>query len=127
MGKYGRCAEAAVDRIQNGGEDPVTAWKNSARAVFPDSESSQNKGCPKDAFLGLCEAKLLRGVPGGHYTRSVLNKGYALKAVDILKTNPRLSNNEDTFWQAVQGANGKAHNSQMDVVIALWRRDLIER
>jgi hypothetical protein len=38
MGKYGRCAEAAVDRIQKGGEDPVTAWKNSARAVFPDSE-----------------------------------------------------------------------------------------
>ena len=63
MGKYGRCAEDAVDRVRNRGEDPVTAWANSARAVFPHSESSQKKGY----------------------------RGYALKAVDTLKKNPTLS------------------------------------
>jgi hypothetical protein len=66
------------------------------------------------------------GIPGGRYTRSVLNKGYALKAVDILKTNPRLSDNEDALWQAVRGANSKAHNSQMDVVATLWKLNLIK-
>jgi hypothetical protein len=66
----------------------MAAWKNSARAVFPDRESSQKKGCPKDAFLGQCEANLIEGIPRGRYTRSVLNKQYALDAVEFLKKNP---------------------------------------
>ena len=89
-------------------------------AVFPDSEASQKKGCPKDAFLGLCEAEIISGIAGESYTRSVLNKGYALTAVELLKKYPTLSDNEDALWQAVQGTNGKAHNSQMDVVTTLW-------
>jgi hypothetical protein len=58
MGKYGRCAVGAVDRVRNREVDPLTAWNASARAVFPNSESSQKKGCPKDAFLGLCEEEI---------------------------------------------------------------------
>ena len=95
-------------------------------AVFPDSEASQKKGCPKDAFLGLCEAEIISGIAGESYTRSVLNKGYALTAVELLKKYPTLSDNEDALWQAVQGANSKAHNSQMDVVTTLWRLGLLK-
>jgi hypothetical protein len=86
----------------------------------------RRKAAPKDAFLGLCEAEIIIGIPGGRYTRSVLNKGYALKSVDILKTNPKRSDNEDALWQAVQSANSKVHNSQMDVVATLWKLDLIK-
>ena len=35
--------------------DPAQAWKSAADQVFPDSDSSRSKGCPKSAFLGLCE------------------------------------------------------------------------
>jgi hypothetical protein len=125
MGKYGRCAAEAVDRVRNRGEDPVTAWKNSARAVFPHSDWSQKKGCPKDAFLGLCEAGIVEGIPRGQYTRSLLNKKYALDAVEFLKENPTLSRDENALWQRVQGNDDKAHNAQMDVVIALWTIGLI--
>ena len=126
MGKYGKCAEATVDRVRNKGEDPLTAWKNSSRAVFPDSEWSQRKGCPKNSFLGLCEAGFIKGIPSGHYTRSVLDKGYALKAVEILTKNLGLSKNEDALWQAVQGTYGKTQNSQMDVVTTLWKFGVIK-
>jgi hypothetical protein len=128
MGKYGKCARVTVDLVTQGREaDPVRAWASAALSIFPDSESSRKKGCPKDAFLGLCETGIVKGITKGKYTRSLLNKKYALDAVNILKKNPRLSDSERALWDAVQGKNRKIHNSQMDVVITLWQDGLINR
>jgi hypothetical protein len=52
---------------------------------------------------------------------------YALEAVNLLKENPLLADDEDVLWRAVPGTSGKVHNSQMDVVTSLWRSGLIKR
>jgi hypothetical protein len=114
MGKYGECAVLAVDRITNSLEDPKTAWKNAAVAVFPLSKSSQAKGCPKGAFLGLCGEGFVKGVEQGH----------ALDAIKILKNTPRLSEDPYALWHAVP-SHASHDNGQMDVVISLWRNGLI--
>ncbi|ARV16641.1 DUF6979 family protein [Polaribacter sp. SA4-12] len=62
----------------------IEIWSRSAKEVFPNSKSSQEKSCPKGTFLGLCEDGLVKGIPKGNYTKSVKNKEYALKAIEIL-------------------------------------------
>jgi hypothetical protein len=92
--------------------------------AFPESASLQEKGCPLDAFLGLCEEGLVSGVPAGTYTRSVKNKQHAVEAVGLLRFDPSLAANTSALWRRVAG--DKKHNAQMDVVIGLWRAGVIE-
>lgn len=63
---------------------------------------------------------MVEGIPAASYTTSDLNKGYALKAVGMLRQEPALSGSALALWRAVQEGGDKVHNGQMDVVIALW-------
>jgi hypothetical protein len=124
--KYGDAAIAAVRLVASGGEkDAIGAWDMAVNRIFPDSPSSRTKGCPRGAFLGLCESGLVKGVPGGSYTRSKLNKQYALDAVLILRERPTLVGDPSALWQLVVGGAAKRHNAQMDVVVTLWQRNFI--
>lgn len=126
MPKYGEAAIAAVQMVATGrAKHPCDAWVAAVKRVFPDSASSQAKGCPRGAFLGLCESGLVKGVPGGSYTRSKLNKQYAINAVQLLHRRPNLVGDPNQLWQLVFGRAAKVENSQMDVVLALWQRGLI--
>ena len=49
-------------------------WEICAQVAYPDSETSQSKSCPKDAFLSLCEEGKVDRIPSGKYTRSIDNK-----------------------------------------------------
>ena len=125
MGKYGNVAKIAVDLINSGENiNPVDAWNSATYQVFPDSESSRKKGCPRGAFLGLCEEGLVLGIESGQYTRAEKNKGYALKALELLKNNPELSSNEKELWKLVVESE-KQSNHQMDVVITLFEEQLL--
>ncbi len=126
MPKYGDAAIAAVRLVASGVEkDASGAWDAAVNRIFPDSPSSQTKDCPRGAFLGLCEAGLVKDVPSGSYTRSKLNKQYALDAVHLLRTQPTLVNDPRQLWLLVVRGATKRHNSQMDVVLSLWQRGLI--
>jgi hypothetical protein len=126
MRKYGRAAVLATKLITEGfARDPLEAWRKATVEIFPDSPSSQEKGCPKGAYLGLCEEGLVQGVRPGEYTTSKENKGYALKAVELLGMNPSLAKDEDLLWSKVLQGENKTPNSQMDVVISLWTLGLI--
>lgn len=126
MGQFGRVAIEAVEliitneKIQN----PRDAW-NMAAGEEISSRSSREKGCPMDAFLGLCEEGLITGIPAGTYTTSKENKEYAVKAISILRENPELANNKQKLWKEVIGEKSISENQQMDVVISLWNRNLI--
>ena len=64
MGGYGEAAVAAVHLMREHAYlDAKAAWRRSVAALF-SSQSSQEKLCPKEAFLGLCDAGLIEGVPG---------------------------------------------------------------
>ena len=83
------------------------------------------KGCPRGAFLGLCEEERVKGVKTGHYTRSKLNKEYAMEAVRLLRLEPSLVSDRAQLWRRVIGQKTKAHNGQLDVVIGLWNAGLL--
>ncbi len=119
--EYGLTAKKAV--VKNG--NPIETWILATKEIFK-TKSLREKNCPKSTFLGLCEEGLIKGISKGNYTRSKLNKQYAITAVKILKSNPTLSKKE--LWEHVKKElfiDKKEHNSQMDVVLALWDNKLL--
>lgn len=115
---YGRTAIIATTKARNG-MSPPDAWAQAAAEVFPDSTASQEKNCPKNTFPGLCEAGRITGIPCGAYTKSTLNKGYALAALELLAADPTLEARKDDLWKLACGDPTKTPNRQMDVVLAL--------
>ncbi|OQX57530.1 MAG: hypothetical protein B5M52_07215 [Helicobacteraceae bacterium 4484_230] len=128
MGKYGEVAITAVGMIGSKiAIDPVEAWRLAALKVFPNSESSRKKGCPKSTFLGLCENGYIVNVAAGSYTRSEKNKEYAVKALDLLADNSELALDKNKLWKKVMNGVEKKQNGQMDVVTALWNNGMIDK
>jgi len=106
--------------------NPVARWESAMKRLYPTSPTARKKGCPRGAFLGLCEEGLVKGIPAGHYTASKDNKAYAVRAAALL-TEGTQSWSTSALWQAVTNDPAKTHNSQMDIVMALWKNDLIVR
>jgi hypothetical protein len=129
MNKYGAIAVEAAELVRAGKCRSATeAWETVATAAFPDQVASQDKGCPRGAFLGLCEEGLVLGVSAQRATRPRKNKEYALAAVWLLQAEPVLAEEGATaLWDRVMGGREKDHNSQMDVVLALWHAGLLNR
>lgn len=126
MGKYGDAAIIATETLQSGKHNsPREAWNSAVSQVFP-TKSSQDKGCPRGAFLGLCETGLIKGVPAGEYCKSIKNKEYAIAALDILKANPRATHTEQELWELVMKGVNKRSNHQMDVVLSLYENGMIK-
>lgn len=92
--------------------------------LYPTSAAARKKSCPRGAFLGLCEEGLVKGIPAGRYTTSKDNKAYAVRAVALLTEGTQLRSTS-SLWRAVTNGVDKAHNSQMDIVLALWNNHLI--
>ncbi len=112
-------AITAVELARETG-NPVEAWKKALTKV-----GAADKGCPRSAFFGLCSEGFVTEIPPGKYTRSKKNKGYAVKAVSILRSNPGRGYTPSELWLEVTGGDVK-HNGQMDVVLALWTEGYIK-
>ncbi|MDR0786073.1 MAG: hypothetical protein LBE74_09395 [Treponema sp.] len=130
MADFGSVAVMAAKLcMDNTSVNPREAWDKSCEKLGL-SDYQRKKGCPKSAFLGLCEEGFVYNVPKGNYTRSVKNKSYGIATVKILAKNPSLVNNVDNLWAAIREEvpdRCKTHNGQMDVVIALWVNNMIKR
>ena len=124
--RYGEAALMAARQGPSANANPVARWESAMERLYPTSPAARNKGCPRGAFLGLCEEGLVKGIPAGHYTKSKDNKAYAVRAAALL-TEGTQSWSRSTLWQAVTNDPEKTHNSQMDIVLALWKNDLIVR
>lgn len=71
MGKYGDASIRAAKLIIFGEiKSPVSAWRKATGEIFGEGTSSQDKGCPRGAFIGLCEEGMIKGIPSGSYTQS---------------------------------------------------------
>ena len=120
--------EAARFAIENK-LTPLEAWERAVAKEFPNSINNQLKGCPKNTFLGLCEEGYIKGVEPGTYTSSVLNKQYGIIAVRILLLDKDRTFSNIDLWKEVlihlDGNLKKQHNSQMNVVLALWNEGLL--
>jgi hypothetical protein len=124
IGIYGQAAILA-QRFCVRGMAPEEAW-DTAMAQLSTSRWTQQEGCPKGAFLGLCEEGLIQGISAGSYTRSRDNKRYAIEAITLLREDPSLVTRKDAkkrLWESV--AKGIAHHQQMDIVISLFKGGLV--
>lgn len=126
MNKHGQAAIKATE-LSKFGNSPIESWEKATIAIFGDS-TSQKKGCPKSTFLALAEIGLVKNILPGSYTKAKENKEYAIKAIEILKQNKMQPSTFSTkeLWNKVQNID-KKHNSQMDVVLALWNNNLINK
>ena len=124
--KYGKAAVDAVRLIQDDKyKNPIYAWEYALSKYFPVHSSSWKKGCPRNTFLGLCEEGKVKGVSKGKYENSKKNKEYGLGMLKILKQNPDLIEHKILLWKKTVGGSNKTHNSQVDVVIALWESGVL--
>lgn len=126
MSNYNKYGLVAINVVKSGNE-PIIGQKNAIKKVYK-TKSSREKGCPKSAFLGLCEDGLVRGIKASKYlinSKTNLNKKYALLAITFLSKNPELSKKE--LWSKIKTCLGisKIHYSQMDVVFALFEGNLL--
>jgi hypothetical protein len=122
MTQFARAALAAADLCRRDPSlSPRTAWERAMRAES-SSPSVRDKHCPRGAFLGLCGAGLVAGIPAEAGFEPDTNGAYALAAVGELRREPALAADTVKLWWRVASV---AHNSQMDVVTALWEAGLI--
>jgi hypothetical protein len=94
--------------------------------LYPTSPAARKQGCRRGAFLGLCDAGLVKGIPAGRYTASKDNKAYSVRAAELLIEGTQ-SWSTSSLWKVASNDPEKTHNSQMDIVLALWKNDLIVR
>src|SRR5260370_2843899 len=124
--RYGEAALLAV-RMDTYGKalSPLERWNEAVKKLYPTSPTAQRKGGPRNAFLSLCEAGLVKGISAGQYAPSNKNKAYATRAVSLLQAGTHKTVN--SLWAEVTDGEDIPHHSQMDVVLALWKNDLIVR
>lgn len=129
MDKYSKSALNAVnyiveDRIKN----PVEAWMFATGEQFGEDSWGQKKGCPRNAFLGICEEGLVKGVIAGKYNKkeNSLNKQYAINTINLLKEDPsNFEKDNKEIWRIVTNGKSIKSNYQVQIVKALWERGLI--
>ena len=124
--RYGEAALIAAREAASPKISPAVRWESAMAKLYPTSPSARKKGCPRGAFLGLCEEGLVKDIPPGNYTASKANKAYAVRAAALL-TEGTQSWSRSALWQVVTDDPEKAHNSQMDIVMALWKNGLLVR
>jgi len=122
--RYGEAALMATRQGSSANTSPAVRWESALGKLYPTSPIARKKACPRGAFLGLCEEGLVKGIPPGQYTTSKDNKAYAVRAAALLAEGTQ-SWSRNSLWQAVTNDPEKTHNSQMDVVLALWKNGLI--
>jgi len=101
---------------------PRVAW-DMAIKCFTESDESRKKVCPRNAYLGLCDAGLVEGVAGGKHAKTE-NGEYAVELVRAIKANPEIVSlpKEELFQQVAPGVK---ENGQVGVVFALFENGLI--
>ncbi|WP_139490195.1 DUF6979 family protein [Brevibacillus dissolubilis] len=109
----------------NNAKTPTEAWSIAATDIFGHGTSSQKKGCPKNAFLGLCEEGLVTNIHPGSYCKSQKNKAYALRIIEAIQNHPDLLLDKKDLWQYATNGSGIVHNHQIDVVLSLWNHNLL--
>lgn len=129
MNKYVKVAIEVAEELQSMKKeeqkkiDLGDLWKEKCKKN-EFREATIKKGCPRLAFIGLCENNLIKGIEIKNSDKESLNKNYAVEAVKVLKNNKKNYTSKE-LWEEI-GNKDKKHNSQMNIVLALWEKGMIE-
>ena len=121
--KYGEAALIAARLDVPERVSAAERWDVAVRQLYPEKPYMQKKGSPKGAFLGLCEAGLVKGVPASEAVSGGRNGAFAVKAVELLKAGTHRT--VSALWAEVSAGEELEHSAQMDVVLALWKNGLV--
>ena len=123
--RYGEAALVAVRMDTHGKElTPLQRWQHAVAQLYPTTPAGQKKAAPRLAFLGLCEAGLVQGIHGDAFApANNKNKIYAVEAAKLLTAGTHKTVTQ--LWSAVTENENIPHASQIDVVLALWKNNLI--
>ena len=126
MGNDGRAAITAARMLEQGTpSNPEAAW---ARAIRRETKSSESwrKPCPQGAFLGLCKAGLIPGCEARPSLFRSSSGDYAVRMVEAIRLDPQVLTDRKRLWRSAVGSAKKEENSQIDIVVSLWREGIIE-
>jgi hypothetical protein len=123
--RYGEAAILTARAEAQYRSHPAERWAEVVASLYPTSPSAQRKGAPRQAFLSLCEAGLIKGIPAGQYSAPHRGITYATRAVSLLEAGTHTT--ISSLWAEVTDGEQIPHASQMDVVMALWKNNLIVR
>jgi hypothetical protein len=123
--RYGEAAILTARAEAEYRSHPGERWSEVVQRLYPTSPTAQRKGGPRQAFLSLCEAGLVKGIPAGQYAAPHRGKTYATRAVSLLEAGTHTT--ITSLWAEVTDGEPIAHAGQMDVVLALWKNGLIVR
>lgn len=129
MNKYAKIAIEVAEELESMEKEKQEEinlgdlWKEKCKEN-EFKEASIKKGCPRLAFIGLCENNLIKDIEVKNSYKESLNRNYAVEAVKVLKNDKRNYTSKE-LWEEI-GNKDKKHNSQMDVVLALWEKGMIE-
>ncbi|MGL4874466.1 MAG: DUF6979 family protein [Cetobacterium sp.] len=130
MNKYAKIAIEVAEELQGMEKEKQkeinlgNLWKEKCKEN-EFKEASIKKGCPRLAFVGLCENNLIKDIEVKNSDKESLNKNYAVEAVKVLKNNNNRHYTSKELWEEI-GNKDKKHNSQMNIVLALWEKGMIE-
>ncbi len=123
--RYGEAAIQTARAEAAYRSNPAERWAEVVGRLYPTSETARRKAAPRLAFLALCEAGRVKGIAAGTYAAGNREQQRVLRAVELLELGMATSVNG--LWSAVTDGDALPHASQMDVVLALWKNDLIVR
>ena len=126
---FEKAAICAVKIINDKNLSPEEAWFE-AISEYTNSYETRIKKCPKHAFVDLYYHNKLKLDRPIHIRQGLtLNGRYALKAIELLIKDSSLANSKNELWtRTMQELNDnpyKGQNGQMDIVIALYDKNLL--
>ncbi|WP_049853951.1 DUF6979 family protein [Dickeya fangzhongdai] len=126
---YGEAA-VAVAKNHIDGQNPRESWEREI-ALLTDLKSVKEKGCPRTAFLGLCEAGYISGIsPNKYLTRGEKNKNYAIAGAEIVLAHVEKIYQPEDLWLMIKKsipARPNKYNQQMHVVLALKTAGFLQK
>lgn len=111
--------KTALDAVRLLHDNPQMDYKEAwAQAIVnhTSSDSTREKGCPKNAFADLCRCGYVKGIQKQQEDPSTENGRMAIEAVQVLSERGWKLTSKNGFWQE---QFQKHHEGQLDVVLAL--------
>lgn len=121
MTKYTDAALIATRSCQGQKKPDVkTAWLKAIHNL-----NAYDEGCPRCAYLGLCEEGMVKGIPAGSYGLRAdnKNKGYAVYAANLILSGHEQDHKK--IWKKITDNRISAHD-QVKIVIALHNAGLLQ-
>ena len=127
---WANAAVYAVNIIKDQNLSPEEAWFK-AISTYTKSYETRIKQCPKHVLVDLYYHNKLKLDRPIHHVRQdlTINGRYALKAIELLIKDRSLANNKNELWTRtmleLKEHPNKTKNGQMDIVIALYDKNLL--